>query len=213
MKTKQIIFTKILLLITAFPLLLGNQNCQIDKKIMEIFNQKITPPPSQNNIYVTHLSFIDPTSTASILNTEAGELINDAVINGINLAKKTNNAIKHNESGHAIKNIDKNVNDLINITFDPDLTKNEKITKIINDMMKPANVDVIVTGQFVDKGQVIDVRPLAIVRHEQKIVTKIATFQKEKFMCPDPVNKNVKALCPDSYKEISELVKELLESL
>jgi len=213
MNKNHIIIIKIFIMFAAFPLLMGNQNCQIDKKLLEIFNQKISPPSNQSSIYITHLSFMDPTSGGSLIQTEAGKLINDAVINGINLAKKTNNSIKHNEPGHLIKDTDGKVNELVNITFDPNLTRNEKITKIINDMMKPANVDVIVTGQYIDKGQTIDVRPLTIVRHEQKIVTKIATFSKENFICKDPNNPNVKTLCTDAHDQISELVKELLLAL
>ena len=186
---------------------------QINELFWEMINQKFQPPKGQGHIYVTHLTFMDPVISSSMLQTEEGTLINDAVKNGIHLAQKTNNSLKHNEKGHIIEDIDNNVHKLINVALVSKISKQDKITKIISEMMEPANVDVIVTGLYIDKGQVVDIRPFTIVKQDQKIVTKIATFKKKDFLCPDNMKKGTKVLCKEAYDEISKLVQELLESL
>jgi len=141
------------------------------------------------------------------------ELINEAVVDGIEQATKINPQIKFNEPGHVIKDTAINVNKLIDLLFDRNLTPSERILNIINDMMIPAQVDVIVTGQFVDEQEKINVKPITIVKRNQKIVAKSLTFLKEDYICTDPVNQNKKALCSKTYEKIALAVKELLEML
>jgi len=190
--------------------------CQVDIKKLEILNQKITSPSNHNIIYVTHLSFMDPTSGNSLLQTEAKKLINDAVINGINQAENTNTYIQQKNTGHMINNSAGKVNELVNIMLNPNTNRSEKITnfaKFIIDVMKPADVDVIVTGQYIKKRKTIFVSPLIIVGYEEKIIIKGADFLKEEFICTDPNNQSVKALCMGAHDTISQMVKELLLSL
>jgi len=214
MSEKKISFiVKIIIIMCIFPLLMGNENCQIQEQLIDMLNQKIRPAQGQREIYISHLTFMDPTTGTSLFQTEAGKLINNAVINGINQAQKNNPSFKHNAPGHKLEDTDGNVNKLVNITFDPNLNKGDKINKIITDLMNPANIDVIVTGQYFEKGPLLDVRPLIIVKKEQKIVTKVAQFKKSEFLCSDPNNPSTKALCQGAHDEISRLVKELLEQL
>jgi hypothetical protein len=192
---------------------MGNENCQIEQQLMDMLNQKIKPPKGKNSIYISHLTFMDPTTGTAMFQTEAGALINDAVINGINQAQKVNPSFKHNVSGHTLDDTDANVNKLINITFDPNINKRDKISRIISELMDPANIDVIVTGQYIEKGQIVDVRPLIIVKKEKKIVTKMAEYKKTEFLCSDPNNQSNKVLCQGAHEHISKLVKDLLEQL
>jgi len=154
---------------------------------------------------------MDPTTGSSLFHTKEGVLLNHAIVNGIKFL--SSKQIKHNEANHSIKDTDYNFKTLVNITFDLNLTKSEKISKIINEMMIPNNVDIIVTGQYIDKGKVVYVRPIIIEALGQKIITKIAIFQKDQFICKDSNDQNVKTLCPYAYDKIAALVTELLESI
>jgi len=186
--------------------------CMTEKKLMPIFNQKIAPPSSQRDIYISNLTFMNPVTSTSLSHTGIGKLINDAVIDGINLAQKSNNFIKHNVPGHTIKDTDGTSFELKSIIFDPILSRNEKIVITITELMKPANTDVILTGHYVEKEKTVDIRPFTIVKHEQKIVTKIATFYKEELLCEDPYS-SLEKLCKKVHDQIAELVKELLLAL
>ncbi|RKZ39339.1 MAG: hypothetical protein DRQ41_10700, partial [Gammaproteobacteria bacterium] len=79
-----------------------------------------------------------------------------------------------------------------------------------NEMMVPAQVDVIVTGQFVDDQEKIKVKPFIIIKKSQKIVAKSLIFLKNEYICADPVNPKKRALCSNTYEEIAQTVKELL---
>lgn len=113
-----------------------------------------------------------------------------------------------------IKNNDANINKLVNITFDPSMNKTEKVNKIIGEMMNPGQVDVIVTGQYIDdaRNPLISIRPLVIVKADQKIVTKNLQFTKEELFCKDPISKK-DTLCAGAHDQIAQAVQELLEQL
>lgn len=186
------------------------------KILLSMINEKLPiPPPGQNKLYITNLSFMNASTQSTMANTEMAELINGAVTKGMNEAQKTNQTLVINENGHTIPNTDANVNKLVNITFEPDLTKTEKVNKMIMDLMNPNSVDVIVTGQYVDdaKNPLISIRPLIIVNYQQKIVTKKnLQFSKEELLCENPISKK-KVLCKIAFDEILQAVQELLEQL
>ncbi|MCI0471122.1 MAG: hypothetical protein L0Y73_05635 [Candidatus Aminicenantes bacterium] len=218
MKSKILRIVTIIGILSLLPIFMGQDDCQINetfKQLLATINQKLPdPPPGQSKLYVTHLTFMDAATQSTMANTEVAELINDAVIKGMNEAQKTNNNLAINETGHIIPNTDANVNTLVNITFEPNLTKNEKINKIINDLINPNSVDVIVTGQYIDdaKNPLISVRPLVIVKSNQKIITKNLQFSKEELICEDPNNPK-KILCQGAHDQIAQAVQELLEQL
>ena len=217
MKSKAIKILTIIGIVSLLPLFMGQEDCQINdtvQQLMDTVNKKLPPPPGQDKLYITHLTFMDALTKTSVANTEVAELINEAVIKGMTEAQKKNNKLAINEPGHIIDNTDSNNNNLVNITFDPNLTKTDKINKIINEMMIPNNVDVIVTGHYVDDAQnpKVSVRPLVIVKHNQKIVTKNLQFLKSELICTDP-NGQKKTLCRTAHDQIAQAVQELLEEL
>lgn len=218
MKSKVLRILTIIGIFCLLPIFMGQDDCQINetiKQLLATINTKLPkPPPGQKKLYVTHLSFMDAATQSTMANTEVAELINQAVIKGMNEAQKTNPTLAINETGHIIPNTDANVNTLVNITFEPNLTKTEKVNKIINDLMNPSSVDVIVTGQYIDdaKNPLISVRPLVIVKDNQKIVTKNLQFSKEELLCEDP-NSKKKILCSGAHDQIAQAVQELLEQL
>ena len=217
MKSKILKIMSIVAIFSLLPLFMGNDECQVNETFKQLFQQmkqKLPPPQGQDKTYVTHLTFMDALTQTQMANTEHADLINEAVVKGMNEAQNQNPKLAIDESGHIIKNNDKNVNDLVNITFDPNLTKSQKIENIINDMMLPNKVDVIVTGQYIDdaKSQLISVRPLVIVRADKKIVTKNLQFTKEELFCEDPHSKK-KILCSGAHDQIAQAVQDLLDQI
>ena len=162
------------------------------------------------NIYVTQLSFIDA-KTRSLIQPSDSELINNAVVDGIQQALKTDPNLKFNEPGHIIKNTSGNVNKLIDLVFDPMLTPAERTMKIISEMMNPANVDVIVTGQFTDERETISIKPITIIKRNEKVVAKSLLLLKPDYLCDNPVYNRKKELCTNTHEKIAQAVKELLE--
>ena len=219
MKSKIIKIISIIMICSLLPIFMGQDECESNQKfkeLMKIINDGIgKPPPGQSKLYITHLSFMDAKTQSTIANTELAEMINEAVVKGMHAAQKTNNKLGINETGHIIPNTDGNVNELVNITFDPNKTKIEKINDIINKLMNPNNVDVIVTGQYIDdaRNPLISVRPLVIVKNNQKIVTKNLQFTKKELVIDDPHNKGKKVLCKDAHDQVAQAVQELLEQL
>ena len=209
---KALLLCKAVLILACLPFLLGQQECQVDQALMDLFKHKTgTVPAGQNALYITNLTFMDSTTKTSMFLSETGTLINDAVKEGIALAQKTNPNIKYNEPGHLIQDSDESVKQLIEITYDPALSGAQKYDKFERKMMTPNNVDVIVSGQFTDQGASVQVRPFTI--GNEKVVSKEATFAKADFVCADPNNAGKKILCRGAHEEIARLVKELLEQL
>jgi len=206
-------------IIAIFTLLLmGPQDrCQISDELIKQLESLVSaklgqPSQGQSHVYVTQLEFIDAI-TKMRMPSEESALIDKAVVTGITRAVQTNPQLKYNDANHTIENTPANVQKLIDIIFDPLLTPEKRMGQIISDIMSPAKVDVIVTGQYVDNQQTLQVRPFTIVKASQKIVSKALDFKKDEYFCPDPVDKNRKALCQNAHESIAQAVKELLESL
>ena len=163
--------------------------------------------------YITTLAFIDGNTKKSLLNSEIGMLIQTAIQDGIGQVQKSIPSIKYNQKGHNIPDNEETIKKLIDITYDPTLSGVQKLEKFEREMMTPNNVDVIISGQFIDQGASARVRPFTIDRISQKVISKDVTFDKADFVCADPNDANKKILCKDTHEEIVKLVKELLEQL
>jgi len=162
-------------------------------------------------LYITQLEFADAMTKMRMPSQESA-LIDKAVVTGITRAVQTNPQLKYNDANHTIENTPANVQKLIDIIFDPLLTPEKRMGQIISDIMSPAKVDVIVTGQYVDNQQTLQVRPFMIVKASQKIVFKVLNFEKDEYFCPDPVDRNRKALCQNAHESIAQAVNILLVS-
>jgi len=164
------------------------------------------------NTYISNLCFIDPTSGGSMMLTEAGTLIDRVVTNAIRKFDQQNLCQKYNYMGHAIENSDANVNHLVYIVFDSILSPFEKSQKIIDEIMEPYGIDALITGQYIDKGQVIDVIPVILIKTDNYLYIEHEhnTFPKDEFLCSDPNNPNVKVLCRGASEYIWVSVHELL---
>ena len=191
-----------------------NQMIIQKKENRKIQKQKPIIEQIDENIYVTNISFMNSITGNSMFEDKISEFIDQAIINGINLAQKDNQLIKHNHINHYVENTTKNAKILVGIFFDPELIKSEKINKVINNMMVLAKVNILITGQYIDKGEFVDFRPLIISKNKKKMETKISTFKKKELYCPDPYESTKKTFCKEVSDTISNLTKQLLlESL
>jgi len=206
-KTKKDQFEKIILGLFFNALYIKPPVWDIDWSWLD---KNIISPKPQNH-YISHLSFMDPTTGNTILHTNTGKLINDAVIKGINQAQKKNPLIKHNAAGHILEDKDTHLNRLVNIVYDRSMNKRDKINKIVNKLMIPADIDLIITGQYFEKGDIVDIRPFIISKKERYLVIKAVQLKKSEFLCTDPINPKNTVLCKGAQEEISRLTKELLE--
>ncbi|KPA19183.1 hypothetical protein MHK_000599 [Candidatus Magnetomorum sp. HK-1] len=183
-----------------------------DDYLLELISKKVVLSKGKKEIYISHLSFMDPTTGSSLFQTEYGRIINETAINFLKLLQK-NPLFKYNAKGHTLRDTDANVNKLNNITFDPNITKDVKISKIIDEIMIPANIDVIVTGQYIEKDGNIDIRPIIILKNSKRIITQYAQYKKSEFICKNQQIQGDKVLCKSAYNKISELIKSLIYQL
>jgi len=133
------------------------------------------------------------------LESNISNAINKAVKACVQLAQQDMPHLKLNESGHQIDNSD---------FYDFKLTKSQKIEAIIQKMMTPNRVDVILTGQYLEKtGGIIHVRPFMLSKSRHRIVTRSFVFQDKEFICSNNM------LCKGAHKKIRNAVQELLGNL
>lgn len=206
---KSIVFFQLLLLLGTAPYLMGQQSCQVQESLLETlngFSKRFQPQATGSHIYISQLSFIDVKTKEIVAETNEVRLINEAVQQGIRQAEKVNPSLKFNADGHEIKNTSSNVNRLTAEFYNANRTPDENMTAVINDFMDPENVDVIITGQYMDNDTVILVKPLLISKQDRKQVAKMLRFNKDEYICGD-------ALCVNAYESISKAVKDLLDSL
>jgi len=214
---------------------MGQDDCQKNEMYKQMFDamrhRLPIPSPGKEKLYITNLTFMDALTQSKLANTEIGELINREVLKWLKRLQEFDHRVVINELGHIIPDTDENINRLVNITFDPNLTKTQKINRIINDMMIPNGVDMIVIGQYIDdaKSSLISLRPLIIFREGKKIITKNLQFIKEELFCIDSKSqktinlqfkkselfcqdhiKKGKILCDGAYNQIAYAVQELI---
>lgn len=147
--------------------------------------------------------------------TNSKDLLEREIQKGLGLIVKYTSGLAVNAVGHSIPNNDANVNKLIDISFNPNLTTNEKTDKIIAELMTPYNVDVIITGLLIDenKNPLILIRPLVIVKAQRKILTKSLQLTKEEILCPDPVGSGKQYLCDGVLSQLGQAFLEIIEQL
>jgi hypothetical protein len=175
--------------------------------------KELPSKPQGKEIYVTNLPFMDIRNLSTMARTDLGDLIDEAVLKGMDMVKKTNENIIINMPGHKIANTDKNAEAFAYITFDPNLSHFNKIDRITEEMMLPNSIDVIVTGQYIeDSTALITIRPLLVIKNEYNIWYNPLRFDKSQLICEDTHSKK-KVLCKAVFDQIAGAVKGLLEEL
>lgn len=218
MKSKVIKFFAIIGISCLLLIFMGQDDCQKNEMYKQMFDSirhKLPPlSPGREKLYITNLTFMDALTQSKLANTEIGELINQEAVKWLKRLQEFDHRVVINEPGHIIPDTDENINKLVNITFDPNLTKTQKIDRIINDMMTPNGVDMIVTGQYIDdaKSSLISLRPLIIFREGKKIITRNLQFTRAELLCKDPVTRKT-IICPGVEDQIVQAVQDLLEQI
>lgn len=210
---------QVLLMVMFIPFLLGQNECPINQNLNSVLQDLVIktfiPPLGQDYLYITRVSFIDVENKDLLGDTEESHLINKAVEDGIWRATKINPKLKYNERGHIIVDNELNHNKLTRIMFhSPTLTAPKKTGKIIHEMM--GHVDALVSGYHWDKGEgfpTIKIMPLVIVKEDKRYSKKVLTLSKREYLCTDPADSSMKALCPGAHEKIAKAVKNLLEQL
>lgn len=155
----------------------------------------------QRQLFIGNLAFMKSSDRSPIATGELGQLIDRAVTEGIKMATAAKTVLKVDEQNRRMISTTANANDLTNIFFDPNLTKEEKILRIVTDMMEPNHLDLLVTGLFIDDGKNRDIgiRPMVIYRHNKEIRTRNLQFGKTQLASREVAEK------------IAKEVKQLLE--
>ena len=172
-------------------------------------------PVPMADVYVSYLSFMEFATKRPLLQNPNEKLIQAAVEQGIQKAQQANPSVKYNEAGHVVENNDANSAKLITLLYnEPTLTSDQKIDRIMQELMTPNQLDVILSGQYQDDGNTVTVKPYIIQKSTKTIVSKTTVaLPKQDFFCDDPQNASQKVICAAAAEELAQAVQALLESL
>lgn len=186
-----------------------NQQVNVEEPVKKRTGQ--TKP--EGLVAVSSLTFMDAQTKSTMVQTKAAQLINKAVHDGMVRATYAMPQLRNNDPNYRIPDNDENVNKLVNFFFDPGMTSDEKVQGIFIEMMDPNQVDVIVSGQYIDEANKawVTVRPFIIVKDGRKLATRNLQFSRDKLFCEDPDNPGGKMLCTSAHDDIAQAVRELLE--
>ncbi len=188
---------------------------EIDASLKELIEEKFeswtsTPAGGKKKIYVSYLSFMDGVTKTHFLPEEA-KLINEAVRDGMQDAADNDPNIIVNDPHHTVPNTDSNVNQLIDIWFNPNLPNDEKYATAVSNLMNPYGVDILITGIVVDGGSLIQVRPMGISKPDKTIKTKDLWYDNRNALFVSVDGRL--ALSARAHEEIERAVKEIIEGV
>jgi hypothetical protein len=168
------------------------------------------PPKGMKDAYVFNLPFIDA-NTKSVVHTRVAELVNSAVedaIKSFSASEHRYNVVMTNYSlaiqvAHAQK--------LNGIFWDADMTRSEKIKKIVEELMTPGSIDALVSGQYMEAADgLVNLRPFVIDKASKNLTTESLSINMGEFECPG--HDNVTEMCKDAFDKLRGAVIELLRS-
>jgi hypothetical protein len=164
-------------------------------------------------IYISNLSFLDVDSK-SVMGAADAELIDMAVKDGMGRLSASDLKYAANSIGHNLPNNDANVAKLNLIYWDANMSRTDKVDKIVSELMIPSGIDSLVAGQFKQNPDgSVNVRPFVISKSTKSLVTESRIFKSEEYFCRDPSNPSKKVLCDKAVEDISETVIRLLKQL
>lgn len=188
------------------------RNCNDLSTLIPEIDKLFAPGQKGSKVYISNLSFLDVDSKTTMIAGDA-ELINQAVEEGMKTLAQQDPKYVLNEPGHTLPNNDANAGKLSTIFWDANLSRAEKVDKIIADLMTPSGIDGLVAGQFKQNSDgSVNLRPFVISKSTKNIVTESRTFKKDEFECKDP-NGTKKVLCAKTVEDIRDTVIRLLKQL
>jgi hypothetical protein len=159
--------------------------------------------------YTSNLSFVNVDSKSVMVAGDA-DLINSAVVEGMKALSALNPKYAFNAPGHTLPNNDANARKLSTIFWDADLSRAEKVDRIVNELMVPGGV----AGQFKrNPDGSVNLRPFVVSRATKNLVSESRTFKTEEFDCKDAYNPRQKLLCEKAVEDIRDTVIRLLKQL
>ncbi len=215
-KITPLVFLKIvLLLVLIAPQASTQDRCEVDQGMRDMIDSTFskwtsTPGGGNKNVYVSNISFMDGFSKTLLLSEEAS-LIDEAVQDGMQAAADTNSNIIVNDPQHTTPNTDASVNKLAEISFNPNLSPDEKYSQAVAELLDPYSVDVLITGMIIDTGEIIQVRTMGVSIPDRTIKTKDKTYADRDAMFQD-VGGTLK-LTQTAHEEIKKAVKDILINL
>ena len=169
----------------------------------ELVNKR-SPVPKKKTTYIANLSFVDGATKSALVGTD-GEKLNRVVEDTITALAANDPSYGVNISGHMLPNTHVNNQKLNSIYWDPNLSRTEKIDRIINELMVPAAIDGLVSGQFKQNADgSIEVRPFVIAREGRNLSTETRAFKVGEYAC-------LNTLCEPAIHEIRGTVVRLLK--
>lgn len=215
-KFAPLVFAQLTLLgLLIAPQATTQQSCGLDQGLQDLVGQTFGDweskrTGSSSKVYVSHLSFMDGV-TKTLLISEEAALIDGAVKDGMQAAAATNSNVVVDEPGHSVDNTDGNVGKLADISFNPNLTPEQKYDEAVAALLDPNGVDVLISGIVYDTGATIQVKPMGVSKPDEVIRVKDRTFSSRDELFVE-VNGTL-ALTDVAREEISQAVKDLLKSL
>jgi hypothetical protein len=169
-------------------------------------------PNAGSKIYISNLSFLDA-KTRSVMAAGDAELLNEAVKDGMSTLANTDKRYVINDPQHRLENNDANATKLSDLFWDANMPREQKVEKIVADLMEPAGIDGLIFGQFTEDTDGITVRPIVVTRRDKKLVTETKKFKVDEYNCTDPNNASRKVLCQKAKEEVRDIVVRLLSTM
>lgn len=202
-------FLKACVLVLAVGLMGQQSNCkdlnsllpQIDK----LFSQG-TGGGASSKVYIANLSFMDAETRSVLI---GGEALNDVVQNAMQNLAAADPKYVVNDPKNTLPNTDATARKLSDIFWDANLSRVQKVERIIAELMQPNNLDGLVSGQFHEKSDgTISVRPFVVSKSTKALVTESKTFQKTEFECKNAQGQ--REICQKAREDIADIVKRLI---
>lgn len=190
----------------------AQSGCNIGAELQQLLSGAFSGQGTSQKIYIANLSFLD-NDTKSVMPTEGSQQINAAVEDGMAQLAQSDRRYVINDPNRTIANTDQNSTLLADIWHDPSVPSQQKIEKIITDLMEPNGVDGLVSGVYIEGAQgTVKLRPLVVSRANKTAHSKTLPFDKSEYFCTNQSTGTV-SICQAAHERIRDEVVELLKKL
>lgn len=167
-------------------------------------------PTTQNHLKIAYLPFMKTREKVPMVSGDLARSIDVAVKKGMHFAASENSIMSVRQLTLRKVYTVANAGMLTDIFFNPNLTNDAKLRGIINRMMTPYDIDLLVTGYFIEdkRNRTVTLRPIVIYKYNKDIQTESLQFNRGHLQCPD--GSRQKNLCGDVAQKITKAVKSLL---
>lgn len=125
----------------------------------------------KRKVYVSCLPLIDGISKTNFL-SPAGEVLDQTVRDGVKNLADLDPWIVFDDPAHRVAQEEDSSLRLLEIWFDPGLTRDEKYARIENEILDPQGVDILVAGFIIDSGEAFQYRPIVASRLGRTLRTR-----------------------------------------